>query len=309
MFNTMTLLPIISKVVWQKYRHTEKKHLYLTIIIYLNLYHLAAIALLFMPYKLIKVIIDTRVFTIMSIFNVALEMYLFIRNSPLFDRTKHMLSTVDVIEGTDEMIVFLDDKDNVCYYHNGTDIDGLPEQIFEIVKQIRQNHVDLTTAKNGNCDVVYQGELNTNFDKMRILKYKANLLFDNSNLIGFIVMLRDVTEFKELLRDLNQKNLMLQEAFQKQKEYVRVEQQLLSENERAKILEKINSVAGDYLREFKSRVSMIEQSQQEHIGDSKLMLIEHSEEMLKLTQNAIEGVRQTVYGIYTRARREGEESD
>lgn len=231
----------------------------------------------------------------------------FLKYTPFFETKDKLLSPVNIMEGIDETVVIFDKLGQPAYIHNGfqsVDLSGHLEEIDGLIK--RNSHQPECTYNNGciENETGSEGEITLKQKTVVQLHYKLSALYFNKEYMGKIIVLRDITSYTSLLEELNEKNRLLKEAFDKQKEYVKVARRLIGEEERAKILHMVNRTAGEFLKKVKIQVDSLEASALADGALVKERVKAENEELLALTIKAIGEVRQAVKKLHEIDRQE-----
>ncbi|MDD4495707.1 MAG: hypothetical protein PHV32_15445 [Eubacteriales bacterium] len=222
--------------------------------------------------------------------------------SPFYDRKDSLLSVVNIINSKDEELIILDRNDNTSYINNcikGLEISNCTEEIKAMIKA-QGNLPDLRGSRESTGgNTIIEGDIDFHTDKIHYLHYSITPFFNRKKFIGRIIVLRDITPIKELLEVLNEKNDLLNKAYEAQRENLRVTGKLAIEKERSRILNMVNSIAGGYLITIRSRVAILEQLNEEDAHFKDFVERENSV-LLEITRDTTEKVRTAVRQMYNK---------
>ncbi len=122
-----------------------------------------------------------------------------------------------------------------------------------------------------------------------------------SKYMGCIYVFNDITQYKKLLEQLDQKNRQLKEALEIQRKYARVARNLAAEKERERIMELVNTIAGDYLEQLQQSIKTMEKYATSNDPNNSLVFDAENSRMIQITRETIGEIRKTVRALHVSA--------
>lgn len=238
----------------------------------------------------------------MHIYILLIQIAFLLKTTPFYDKKDALLSAHNIIDGIDETLIIFNKQGKISYLHNSFKDFDIALYIAEIVRLICMHDGKSVMSRHDiyqGDESFYEGEITIIPGKTVYLHYKLSPLFYKKIYIGKIIILRDMTVYTELIEKLNEKNTLLKEAFERQKEHIHVTRRLIGEEERSKILQRVNDIAGGYLKKLREQVYGLE-AEMGTDSASKQKIKDGNDRMLLLTQNTIDEIRKTVKQLYTR---------
>ena len=156
--------------------------------------------------------------------------------SPLFKRSRSLLSTrTHVLDSLNEVVLLTDRWDNVVYSNNAS-----------LGASLRDR---LPTEPGGAClQVSTLGEIAVQNGEQRHYSFCVRpILVRGKDRVGMLYTFRDITEYKALIAQLNAKNEALLSAQRTLREHARLTRQLAEEEERNKILREVGRTVGQHI--------------------------------------------------------------
>ncbi len=233
----------------------------------------------------------------MHIFILLVLLAVFFRSTPFFDKKDWILSSANLMQGVGETAVILDRQSKIRYSHNGIKNFDIAPYFDEVEKEIEKqkgNCIQRDMDVHENNESWLEGEIHLLAGKNIHLQYKLTPLYYRKVYAGKIIVLRDISAYTEVVQKLNEKNHLLQEAFKKQEEYIRVTRRISGEEERGKILGKVNTIASNYLKNLKLQIFQLDEAKTDSGSNFKERVKLQNEEMLLLTRKMIDEARQSV---------------
>lgn len=229
----------------------------------------------------------------MHVFVLLVQLAIIFRLTSFIHHGDWIMSPSNLLNGMVETTIILDRKDKHIYSHNGLKDIDVSFHISEIIKAIegQQSKMD----DNQDMDASHlEGKINIKTNKVINLNYKFAPLYAGNKLIGKVMVLRDITHYTEALDRLNEKNLLLEEALQKKRQYIQLMQRVTGEAERGKVLRSVNKAMRDYLNQLKNQVLQFEDSENASESEFKDRVKEQNDQMLALTRQVLLETRQSV---------------
>lgn len=278
-------------VSYKPFRQIRRNYIFLLIVILMNMFILN----LFI-FEVNDVLHEQTHVLILFVYIAFFSMY-----TPFTDKNDRLMSLVNIMSGIGESVIIIDNQGKIVFFHNGFDDIDISERIEEIdsiiIEKSGIEEYDMHIGKT-DPEVYCHGEIELMEHKRVKLHYILSFLYFKEKYMGRIVVLRDITEYTSLLEELNKKNILLKEAVERQKEYVKAAHRLSSEEERSRILETVNAIAGEFLKNVKQRVYKLETEVLAEGAAMKDWIRLENDQMLELTKKTIAEVRQTVKRLH-----------
>jgi len=216
----------------------------------------------------------------------------FFKLTPLFSKKDWFFSSATFMQGIGETVLILDQHNQVLTGHNGfTNNPEVYQLVGQIIDLIDEQELMKEAPDNSDETRYTEGEISLLANKSIHLHYKQSPLVGREKHRSRIIVLRDMTEYTELVASLNRAILHLNAAFKAQKENIRVSDKITREKERARIFEVVNKIARDYLLTFKAQIYHFKSHSDNSLQDK---LITKNSELLAMTRNVIDEIRQIV---------------
>ena len=213
---------------------------------------------------------------------------IFFKLTPLFSKKDWFLSSATFMQGIGETVLILDQNSQILSGHNGfKNNPDVYTKINQIIDAIDEQDLKKAAPCNGDETGYSEGKISFYVNKSIEIHYKQSALHSRKKHIGRIIVLRDMTEYTELMASLNRTILLLNVAFRAEKENIRVTGKITWEKERERIFEMVNKIARDYLHIFKSQIHHFK-------SESDISLITKNSELLAMTRNVTDEIRQIV---------------
>lgn len=237
---------------------------------------------------------------VVSVFTLVLSLLFFFYLCTA-GRMKNRFITLNTIENTDETVIIYNKRERQCYVHTNPDYEKTPGFIKEIEEAVKEsqyngNHIrNMYPAQSESALTEY--EIHLYQDKSRYFKCKVSPIIRNDKYLGKILVANDITQYNELIDQLNHKNVQLKKALDAQREHVQVMKKLTIEEERARIMELVNSIAGQYLQNLKGGVERLMLLVEKDDIYSERDFKEENDKMIRDTRKTIEQIRSTVKAL------------
>lgn len=271
-----------------------------------NFFYLVAGVLLYLKWRANKVKGSLFLFVVIGL-NIVMMTYFMATQTEMLSEKMHMVVLVglllfdlqktpfvigknqflvhaEILEALSDEVLIYNEKGRLAYVHKGL------EQIrpcMQLSEMLRFLHKEET-------DVSQEGDFTLNGDKPPYLHYKILPVHDDGKDFGTIIVIRDMTPFVTIRMELEQRNRQLIEACSKQREYVKLSKKLISEEERAKILERVNGIADAYITGVREEILKLQEAIIERKENMGALVEEKNAYMLGLTRKALEEIRGTV---------------
>ncbi len=229
----------------------------------------------------------------MHVFVLLVQLAIIFRLTSFIHHGDWIMSPSNLLNGMVETTIILDRKDKHIYSHNGLKDIDVSFHISEIIKAIEGQRSKMDDNQDMDASHL-EGKINIKTNKVINLNYKFAPLYAGNKLIGKVMVLRDITHYTEALDRLNEKNLLLEEALQKKRQYIQLMQRVTGEAERGKVLRSVNKAMRDYLNQLKNQVLQFEDSENASESEFKDRVKEQNDQMLALTRQVLLETRQSV---------------
>ena len=205
---------------------------------------------------------------------------------PLTSNDTRYLSRTNVLDGFPEAVIIHDRKGRIVHIHDGIKTVKLSARLAEIEAKLMEAGAlkDAHTLSEGRITIEDKSpvHLNTKFQPFR-----------RGKVFGRLITLRDVSKMVDLQLELSRKNRQLELAFERRKQVARTIGQLAMEKERARILDKVNSIANAYISRVRRDVAQLE-SEMTPGPDFHKKVREMNDQLLEFTRSVIGEIRATV---------------
>ena len=203
--------------------------------------------------------------------------------SPFYEKKDVILFSSNILHSISETVIILDKYSKTKYIQNNFKNIDILEHIDEIIELINKE--------------ISQIKLTIDSNTILHLQYKTSNVIHNNKNIGKIIILRDISNLVELSNQIEHKNNQLILAFNKKKLHLKAIQKLQIERERAEILAKVNECSNRFISILKSNIENLRLELDEK-NISKGILKNKNEELITITKNTIDEIRNTVKQIY-----------
>lgn len=206
---------------------------------------------------------------------------------PLTSNDTRYLSRTNVLDGFPEAVIIHDRKGRIVHIHDGIKTVKLSARLAEIEAKLMEAGAlkDAHTLSEGRITIEDKSPVH--------LQYKVSTLQTGGKVFGRLIALRDVSKMVDLQLELSRKNRQLELAFAKRQQVARTIGQLAMEKERARILDKVNSIANAYISRIRRDVARLE-SEMAPGPDFHKKVREMNDQLLEFTRSVIGEIRATV---------------
>lgn len=210
--------------------------------------------------------------------------------------------TRDIIGNVNETIVVYDKKDRPCFVN----INYQHADTFEFQKRtseaIDKSGRITNNFKESGWDEddfrYFEGEIVPFPDNDTVLSWRMCPIIRNNKYMGRIFVFNDITQQKKLLEQLDHKNRQLKEALEEQRKYAEISKKLVAEEERERIMNLVNRIAGDYLEQLNECIIRMRKYAVGREHEDQAGFEAENEKMIRITRESISEIRNTVKALY-----------
>ncbi len=207
-------------------------------------------------------------------------------------------TTRDIIENANETTVIYDKHDNLCYINTTFDRRNIMKFLNGIDEKInRSGQIPADLKKRcleEDAVTLYEGEIKPFAEDDSIFSWKMCPVIRKHKYAGRIYVFNEITEYKNLLELLDQKNRQLKDTLEMQRSYAKVAGKLIVEEERERIMELLYKVAGEYLQQLQDSISRMKNYSAESAPEDRIEFEAENDRMIGITRETIAGIRKTV---------------
>lgn len=210
--------------------------------------------------------------------------------------------THDIIGNVNETTVIYDRQDKPCFININTNRDNILEFLQTIDAAINKSGCIPENLRESslheNALSCYEGEIKPFPDNDSVFLWKMCPVIRKNKYLGRIYVFNDITEYKKLLEQLDQKNKQLKEALEAQRKYAEVAKQLAAEKERERIMGLVNAIAGDYLEQLRLSIKTMEKYATGNSQEDSPVFEAENDRMIRITRETIGEIRKTVQALH-----------
>ncbi len=211
----------------------------------------------------------------------------------------------DIIVSVNETTVIYNKQGKPCFVNINSERDNILEFLQNIEIAINQSGCIPENLKESclheSTPTTYEGEIKPFAEDDSVFVWKMCPIVKKSKYMGCIYVFNDITQYKKLLEQLDQKNRQLKEALEIQRKYARVARNLAAEKERERIMELVNTIAGDYLEQLQQSIKTMEKYATSNDPNNSLVFDAENSRMIQITRETIGEIRKTVRALHVSA--------
>ncbi len=204
----------------------------------------------------------------------------------------------DIIDNVNETTVIYDRHDNLCYINTTFDRRNIMKFLKGIDEKIDKSGLIPENSKknclNESTVSIYEGEIKPFTENDSIFSWKMCPIVRKHKYSGRIFVFNEITEYKNLLEQLDHKNRQLKDTLEMQRNYVQVAGKLVVEEERERIMRLLYKVAGEYLGQLQDSIERMKKYSAGSTQDDKMGFAAENDRMIGITRETIAGIRKTV---------------
>lgn len=208
----------------------------------------------------------------------------------------------DIIEHVNETTVIFDRQDKPCYVNINLNRNNTQELLQSIEAAINQSGCIPENLQESclceNAMISYEGEIQPFAENDSVFAWKMCPVIRKNKYLGRIFVFSDITQYRKLLEQLDQKNRQLKEALEAQRKYAGVARNLAAEKERERIMGVVNTIAGDYLEQLKQSIQTMKKYAAGNSQKDISVFEAENDRMIRITRETIGEIRSAVRALH-----------